>query len=115
VASEYDRRRSAQISLTQDFDRRHWHPGSVMPVLRSWHTADRPISRPHCPTVLWYEFWPPSWHPTRPFGKAQRQDRYSLPPPKFRYVVCHYGQPFSWHWIEAAQTFGPSHRLPATA
>jgi hypothetical protein len=110
VISDYDRRRSASVSLLQDFDRRH--PGNVM--LRSWHTVDRPISRPHCPTVLWYESWPPPWHPTWAFGKVQRQDRYSHPPPKFRYVICHYGQPFSWHWIEAAPTFGPSHRLLAT-
>ncbi len=37
----------------------------------------------------------------------EMRERYSRPPPKFRYVVCHYGQPFSWHWIEAAPTFGP--------
>ena len=108
VISDYDRRRSESVSLFQDFDSRH--PGNVM--LRSWHTVDCPISRPHGPTVLWYEFWPPPWHPTWAFGTVQRQERYSQPPPKFRCVVCHYGQPFSWHLLEAAPTFGPLHRRP---
>jgi hypothetical protein len=98
VTSAYDRWRSAQGSLLQDFD--GLHPGRVW--LKSWHTVDCPISHSHCPTVLWYDFWPPSRHPTRPFGEVQRRDRYSRPPPKFRYVVCHYGQPFSWHWIEGS-------------
>jgi hypothetical protein len=47
----------------------------------------------------------------RPYAKAG-----SLLPTtaqvKFRYVICiicHYGHPFSWHWIEAAPTFGPMH------
>jgi len=98
--SEYDRWRSAQNSLLQDFDR--LHPGRVW--LRSWHTVDCPISRSHCPTVLWYDFRP-SVHA----GHMQKRERYSRPPPKFRLVICHYGQPFSWHWIEAAPTFGPVH------
>ena len=108
VASEYECWRNAEDSLLQDFDR--LHPGRVW--LRSWHTVDCPISRSHCPTVLWYDFWL-SMHPWS-FGQMKRQDYYSQPSPKFRYLVCHYGQPFSRHWIEAAPTFGPSHRLPAT-
>lgn len=104
LTSNYDQWRSAQDSLLQDFDR--LHPGRVW--LRSWHTVDFPISRSHCPTVLWYDFLP-SRFTTPPFGQMLKRDRYSRPPIKFRYVICHYGQPFSWHWIEAAPTSGPTH------
>ena len=104
LTSNYDQWRSAQDSLLQDFDR--LHPGRVW--LRSWHTVDFPISRSHCPTVLWYDFLP-SRSTTPPFGQMLKRDRYSRPPIKFRYVICHYGQPFSWHWIESAPTSGPTH------
>jgi hypothetical protein len=104
LTSNYDQWRSAQDSLLQDFDR--LHPGRVW--LRSWHTVDSPISRSHCPTVLWYDF-SPSRSTTPPFGQMLMRDRYSRPPIKLRYVICHYGQPFSWHWIEAAPTSGPTH------
>jgi hypothetical protein len=113
LTGDHDRWRGAQDSLLQDFDR--LHPGRMW--LRSRHTVDFPISRSHCPTVLWYDFLP-SRFTTQPFGQMLNRDRYSRPPPKFRYVVCHYGQPFSWHWIEAAPTFGPTHYVqphgPAT-
>ena len=104
LTSNYDQWRSAQDSLLQDFDR--LHPGRVW--LRSWHTVDFPISLSHCPTVLWYDFLP-SRSTTPPFGQMLKRDRYSRPPIKFRYVICHYGQPFSWHWIESAPTSGPTH------
>ena len=106
LTSNYDQWRSAQDSLLQDFDR--LHPGRVW--LRSWHTVDFPISRSHCPTVLWYDFLP-SRFTTPPFGQMLKRDRYSRPPIKFRYVICHYGQPFSWHWFEAAPTSDRSNAL----
>jgi hypothetical protein len=105
VTSEYDCWSSEQDSLLWDFDR--LHPGRVW--LRSWHTVDCPTSHSHCPTLLWYNFLPSSHA-----DQMYRQDHYSRPPPKFRYVICHYGQPFSWHWIEAAPTFGPKCRWQAT-
>jgi hypothetical protein len=100
VTSENDCWSSEQDSLLWDFDR--LHPGRVW--LRSWHTVDCPTSHSHCPTLLWYNFLPSSHA-----DQMYRQDHYSRPPPKFRYVICHYGQPFSWHWIEAAPSFGPMH------
>ena len=100
VTSEHDCWSSEQDSLPWDFDR--LHPGRVW--LRSWHTVDCPTSHSHCPTLLWYNFLPSSHA-----DQMYRQDHYSRPPPKFRYVICHYGQPFSWHWIEAAPSFGPMH------
>jgi hypothetical protein len=100
VTSEDDCWSSEQDSLLWDFDR--LHPGRVW--LRSWHTVDCPTSHSHCPTLRWYNFSPSSHA-----DQMYRQDHYSRPPPKFRYVICHYGQPFSWHWIEAAPSFGPMH------
>ena len=127
MSNDIDQWRKTQDSMLQEFDR--LHPGRVW--LRSWYTVDFPISRAHFdePTVLWYHFLPPSlksqsfgphsdWHVRMEQIMSETRARYSRPPPKFRYVVCHYGQPFSWHWIEAAPTFGPMHYLkpygPAT-
>jgi hypothetical protein len=84
--------------------------------LRSWYTLDSPmcIGRPkqwfrddnNC---LWYEFSSSKGNDPL-FGhwwRMGKRKHHSRPPLKFRYVVCHYGRPFSWHWIEAVPIFGP--------
>ena len=127
LSNDIDQWRKTQDSMLQEFDR--LHPGRVW--LRSWYTVDFPThARPDLnPTVLWYHFRPPSmesqsfaphsdWLVRNEQIMSETRARYSRPPPKFRYVVCHYGQPFSWHWIEAAPTFGPMYHFkpygPAT-
>ena len=83
------------------------HDGDTTVWLRSWYTLDSLIrsERP----VRWYEFSPSKSNDPL-FGHLWRMGKRkdcSRPPLKFRYVVCHYGRPFSWHWIEAVPIFGP--------
>jgi hypothetical protein len=63
--------------------------------LRTWYTLDSLIrsERP----VRWYEFSPSKSNDPL-YGHLWRMGKRthcSRPPLKFRYVVCHYGQPFS--------------------
>ena len=99
VTSSYDEWRSAQDSLLQEFDR--LHPGRVW--LRSWLINCNLVN---ADSPRWYQFLQfSSKYP--PYGQVQRASYRSRPPPKLRCVLCHYGQPYSWHLIEATPACGP--------
>ena len=99
MTSSYDEWRSAQDSLLQEFDR--LHPGRVW--LRSWLINDNLVN---ANSPRWYQFLQFSGkYP--PYGQLKRASYRSRPPPKLRCVLCHYGQPYSWHLIEATPACGP--------
>jgi hypothetical protein len=99
VTSSYDEWRSAQDSLLQEFDR--LHPGRVW--LRSWLINCNLVN---ANSPRWYQFLQfSSKYP--PYGQLERASYRSRPPPKLRCVLCHYGQPYSWHLIEATPACGP--------
>ena len=99
VTSSYDQWRSAQDSLLEEFDR--LHPGRVW--LRMWLTENSPV---RADSPRWYQCRQLS-DKYPPYGQVKRVSYCSRPPPKLRCVLCHYGQPNSWHWIEATPAFGP--------
>jgi hypothetical protein len=99
VTSSYNQWRSAQDSLLEEFDR--LHPGRVW--LRMWLINDNPVN---ADSPRWYQFLQfSSKYP--PYGQLERASYRSRPPPKLRCVLCHYGQPYSWHLIEATPACGP--------
>jgi hypothetical protein len=99
VTSSYDQWRSAQDSLLEESDR--LHPGRVW--LRMWLIENNPV---RADSPRWYQFRQLS-DKYPPYGQVKRASYCSRPPPKLRCVLCHYGQPNSWHWIEATPAFGP--------
>ena len=89
------------------------------PWLRSWQSSTAPAAlwqTRFCggKTILirycqWQELrpkgFPTSKHSKIPSPGAQRYTfRGGRPPPKARFVLCHYGQPHSWHEVAATVT-----------